>query len=824
MKSKRNALIVLKGLVSLLVLAALCVGLGKSFADLGPLGQLLAPNTGVWRHKPTAADDLLKNFSIAVDAAGVKPVTLTIDSDGVPHLASVDEDALYFAQGYITAYYRMWQMDFMSRITAGRVAELLGEKALPIDRFFRRLRVPSAAEASADLMMNDPATRNPLVAYSNGVNARLQQIGITNLPFEYRLFGTFPEPWEPKRAAYLLKFMTWELTGYMYDFRLSSAKTKLSSELFDLLFPIAPRIPGTVMSDKDRPLTSRSAEGRTPQNQGSYVQRSFKLFDQKIPDVVRPDPTNGSNNWAIAGKHMSNGRPALSNDLHLSYTLPALWFPIQLTGPGFNVYGASLPGSPGVIVGFNETMGWAVTNGTNDVLDWYSLQFRDETRREYLFEDSWRPVILAEEKVLLPDGRYETVQTRETHIGPILFEEGEATAVAQTPSGLALQWTGLIPSNELKSFLSLNRAKKASDCRDALKGYVAPGQNFVCADQKGTITYRLAGLFPDRRNRDGRLVSEASKSSDVWQGFLSPEENPAIENVRDFVVTANQAPFNGTRQSDYGWFFATPYRAMQIERLISAKLKGTKRKGKLNPEDLIEIQADTGSLLSLAFKDLVLKESKASPLAEQISNFRCRPVENLALEIKNWAGIHNSDSVIATLMSEWLARYEFELWQSRLGTSFESYWPSRWRLLEISQNQSQWSSLWKESQKSVADVLSSSLSQACAALLESHASVPSWSKYQETYVQHSGRIPGLGRRNLQTGGSAESIFANKGGHGPTWKMVVTFEDTPRAWFMIPGGQSGDPGSVEYDRHLTEWGTGKMRQAQFLKRSAKSGSQ
>lgn len=825
--SKRKAKIVAKGLISILVLAALCLALGKSFANLGPMGHLLAPSTGVWRHQPASSDDLIQNFSAAIATAGIKPVTLTIDSDGVPHLQSEDEDALYFAQGYVTAYFRMWQMDFMSRITAGRVAEVLGEKALPIDRFFRRLRVPAAAEASADLMLNDLNTRNTLMAYSKGVNTRIQQFGIANLPFEYRLFGTFPEPWEPKRAAYLLKFMTWELTGYMYDFRLSSAKTRISSDLFDLLFPIAHRVPGTVMGDRESSTSRKTASKiagkiNAAPTIANYIQRDFKDFDRKIPDVVRPDPTNGSNNWAIAGKHMSNGRPALSNDLHLSYTLPALWFPIQLTGPGYNVYGASLPGAPGVIVGFNEDMGWAVTNGTNDVLDWYSLRFRDETRREYLFEDSWRPVILAEEKILLPDGRHEIVQTRETHIGPILFEEGEADAIAKTPSGLALQWTGLMPSNELKSFLALNRSKKASDCRDALKGYIAPAQNFVCADRNGTITYRLAGLFPDRRSRDGRLVSEASKASDVWQGFLPPEENPTIENVRDFVITANQAPFNGARQSDYGWFFATPYRALRIERLIESKRKFGKTKGKLSPEDLIEIQADTGSLLSLAFKDIVLKELKVAPLGPLLANFQCNPLKNIEAEIAAWDGVHDPGSRTATLMSEWLSRYEQELWQSRLGSSFESYWPSRWRLLEISQNSSQWTTLWSGSTKSVAEVLSSSLSQACIALLESFAAVPEWSKYQETYVQHSGRIPGLGRRNLQTGGTAESVFANKGGHGPTWKMVVTFEDTPRAWFMIPGGQSGDPGSVEYERHLAEWSAGKMRPAQFFKRHENGG--
>jgi penicillin amidase len=219
-------------------------------------------------------------------------------------------------------------------------------------------------------------------------------------------------------------------------------------------------------------------------------------------------------------------------------------------------------------------------------------------------------VILAEEKVLLPDGRYETVQTRETHIGPILFEEGEATAVAQTPSGLALQWTGLIPSNELKSFLTLNRAQKSIRLPRCIEGIRRTRAEFCLCRPERDYHLSACRLFPDRRNRDGRLVSEASKSSDVWQGFLSPEENPAIENVRDFVVTANQAPFNGTRQSDYGWFLATPYRAMQIERLISAKLKGTKRKGKLTPRISLKFRRTPGAFYLWHLKDLVLKESK----------------------------------------------------------------------------------------------------------------------------------------------------------------------------------------------------------------------
>jgi penicillin G amidase len=802
----RRIFVIAQGLSCLLLTAFMGLLLGRSFEDLHPLGKLISPNSGIWRHQPTDDEAARRQLMIALKQKGIEDVTLTFDEDGVPHITAENDSSLYFAQGFVTAYFRLWQMDFLSRLTAGRAAELLGEKALPVDRFFRRMKLPGAAEASADLLVSDLATRDAVHAYVNGVNARIEQIEIESLPFEYRLFGTHPEPWTPERIAYLSKYMTWELTGYMYDYRYTKTKNKVSGEILELLFPRTSRFPATILGDDSYTSKNRShvSEGRI--NSAKLVSD----IDFKVPAEIQPEPHNGSNNWAINGRYTASGKALLSNDLHLSYTLPALWFPIHLASATHNVFGASLPGSPGVIVGFNDNVSWAVTNGTNDVLDWHSLRFRDEHHREYLFNGTWRPVVISEEKIWLPDGRFELIHTRETHFGPILFEEGDTKNIADTPSGLAIQWTGLVPSNELRTFLSLNRAASTSECLDALKGYVAPPQNFLCADKDGRISYRLSGVFPSRLHSDGRDVREAVGDADVWQGFLTAEESPQKDNVADYIITANQAPFNGDRQADFGWFFANPYRADTIRELIETE----KKRGKIRPEDVVKMQADDQNKLTTQFRDWATKRLPADSGTIDIKSGQCWKEANL----ENWNGRHDRESKAATLTDVWLDQFEQLIWGTVIGSQREHFWPSRWRLMETVMNEESYTRL--AGGKAVGEVLRESLRKACDELYESYQHLPGWSEYQITNIRHTGRIPGLGRKMVNAGGAADSVFANKGHHGPTWKMVVSMENPPRAWAMIPGGKNGDPSSLEYDGTLKEWGAGKMKRVHFKPRKGK----
>lgn len=786
--------------------------LARSFDGMSPIGDILAPSSGVWRHHPTNRDDLVQRMRQAVREAGLPEVEIDIDDAEVPHLKSESETALYFAQGFVTSYYRLWQMDFMSRITAGKVSEILGAGALPIDRFFRRMQIPATARASATLMMSDPQTSAPLSAYTRGVNARIAQLDMTSMPIEYRLFGIRPAVWSEDRAAYLLKFMTWELTGYLYDFQMTASKAKLSHEIFEILFPLGAKVPGTIIKDRFNASKDDSKASRP-----SFAGRKFtSQVWTDVPDDVRPEAANGSNNWAVPARLMANGRTLLANDLHLGYTLPTLWFSIQLTSPTMNVYGASLPGAPGVIVGFTESMGWAVTNGSDDVLDWYSLRFRDSKHQEYYFENTWRPVVIRDEQIDVAGAPPETVRTRETHVGPIVFDEGDAPGVVNITSGLAVQWIGHTPSNELRTFLQLNRAATARDCLSALQGYVAPSQNFVCADRNGKLIYKHAGVFPDRKNRDGRFVFEASSDTDLWQGTLPSEESPILETTSELIVTANQAPFNGDAQYKYGWFFAAPYRALQIRSLIEAKKQW-------QPEQMVEVQSDMGSWLGKNFKRILIRESASPVLKEAFEKEICgnSGAPKLGEALQEWNGEYGAEDKTAPFVHEWLKQLKELTWNRLLGSETQVHWPSSWRTFELMEHEPG-SKIWDAEDtpevENLAKRLAQSLTIACAELKKQTGRFdPVWSSYQPTLIRHAGRIPGLGR-TVRTGGAGESVFANKGKHGPTWKMVVTFEDKPRAWTMTPGGQSGDPSSVKYDDQLGAWALGGMRPVKFNMRS------
>lgn len=813
----------------LISLAALYGGLGRSLDGLNAIGELIAPSRGFWRHRPTDAEDLKRRLAVAVQEAGLKPVEIEIDSDDVPHLTSESHDALYFAQGFVTSYYRLWQMDLLSRFTAGRVAELLGPKAIPIDRFFRRMRLPRAGELSANVMMADPITRAPIAAYTRGVNARLLQLDISSIPVEYRMFGLMPEPWTEDRVAHLQKFMTWELTGNLYDFRMTASKAKLSQDLFALLFPLDHDVPGTILNSPPKSLPSsglkaEAAKGgpiRGDDNPLTLAKLSSNLNGISgfidTPREVVPDPANGSNNWALPAHMMKNKRALLSNDLHLGYSLPALWFSIQLTTPSMNVYGASLPGAPGVMVGFTESMGWAVTNGTNDVLDWYSLRFRDEKRQEYMFDDSWRPVVTREETILVAGGKAEIVKTRETHVGPIVFDDGEAAGSVEIPAGLAVQWIGYTPSNSLRTFLLLNRAETTRDCIDALRGYVAPSQNFVCADRSGKLAYKHAGVFPDRKQRDGRFIYEASRDADLWQGTLRPEENPTFETSTEPIVTANQAPFNGPTHR-YGWFFSAPYRALQIRSKIDSQKVWS-------PAEMVAIQADTTSWLASAFAKIVLREGhKNEELKVALEKAPCETSgkdPSFRSELEKWRGEYTPESRTSTIVHRWMKTLEESTWTRIVGSQKSTFWPSSWRFYEFLENDPN-SKIWDNSSTPLIETLAFRLGESLDATCEKlkiaygELGLPSWSDDQVTKLQHATRIPGFGK-TVRAGGVAESIFANKGTHGPTWKMIVSFEDKPVAWAMIPGGQSGDPSAPGYEARIAAWTNGEMKPVNFKMR-------
>lgn len=433
--------------------------------------------------------------------------TIARDGLGVPHITAASiEDAL-FLQGYATAQDRLWQMDGLRRVAAGRLSEVFGAAMLEADREARQLRMERIAEQGAAAL--PAADRAVLAAYARGVNFFLETHR-SSLPLEFSLLRYEPRPWTVKDSL---------LIGlYMYRALTSTWRQKLQKS--------------TLLDGGD----------------AAKVNYLFAGGD------VRP----GSNAWVLGGGHTAGGRPLLANDPHLEYSIPNLWHAVHLKAPGLDVAGAALPGVPCVILGHNDRIGWGVTNLQFDVQDLY-IEKLDPRTGAYVFAGKLEQARL-EREVIPVKGRapVEFAQWVTRH-GPVLRDGNRL---------LALRWAAAEPGYAFP-LLDLNRARNFQEFTAALARYPGPGQNFVYADVDGNIGYQATGRLPVRKNYDGSVPVDGSTGECEWDGFIPFEQLPRTYNPDSgVIVTANDNPFPAGYPYRVSGNFASPYRARQIRDLL----------------------------------------------------------------------------------------------------------------------------------------------------------------------------------------------------------------------------------------------------------------
>ncbi|RZK57882.1 MAG: penicillin acylase family protein, partial [Hymenobacter sp.] len=461
-----------KALLALAATVALTWALNTKHGDLPPFGKLLSPFRGFWQNGE-AADAFAAPQTLHLPGLQ-QPVQVRFDDQRVPHVFARSDHDLYYAQGYLTAQERLWQMEFIARVAAGRLAEIVGPARLETDRFFRRMGLAYGARHSLDSTMADPATRTVLTSYADGVNAYIGTLTPQTLPFEYKLLDYAPERWEPLNSMLISKYMAFDLSGRSDDLRMSNALARYGPAVVRDLFPDYP-VQEDPIVPVGTPLDFRPLP--VPPTPPSFAAAMSGLVPQH-----EPDPELGSNNFAVSAAKSATGFPLLANDPHLQLNLPSIWYQVQLAAPGVNVYGVSIPGVPLVIIGFNEQVAWGVTNVAADVVDWYQLKFRDASRREYWHAGRWKPVRRVVERIKVrgqPD-RLDTVLY--THHGPIVYDQPEKPfLVGQVPVAHALRWTAHDASNDTRTFYRLNRARTYQDYTAALATYGSPAQNFIFA-------------------------------------------------------------------------------------------------------------------------------------------------------------------------------------------------------------------------------------------------------------------------------------------------------------------------------------------------------
>jgi penicillin amidase len=305
-------------------------------------------------------------------------------------------------------------MDIQTRAAAGRLSEVVGPKALEIDRYHRRIGMTYGAENSLRGMMKDPESRMMIEAYTAGVNSYIHQLKPKNYPIEFKLLDYAPEEWQPINCAYLLKNMSETLAGGSDDFSMTNDLKVFGAATVNDLFPDYPFhedpiIPvGTKWNFKPLPVPNPSA--------AFIAQMTDKIKTKEI------EPGVGSNNWAIAGSKSASGYPILANDPHLNLTFPSIWYQVQMSSPTVNVCGVSLPGAPGVVIGYNQNISWGVTNVDADVMDWYQVKFKDKSKNEYWYDNRWNKTARKIEVINIKGEKPLVDTVIYTRYGPVVYD------------------------------------------------------------------------------------------------------------------------------------------------------------------------------------------------------------------------------------------------------------------------------------------------------------------------------------------------------------------------------------------------------------------
>ena len=783
-------------LLSLIISSVVTIGLvyilNTNALLPAPLGKLLSQQHGIWQN----AEHVNYDFSADLKFPQLQgKVDVYFDDRLVPHIFAEQENDAYFVQGYLHAKFRLWQMELQTHAAAGRAGEIIGTKALAHDREFRRMGMGYAAEISLKEMESDPETKAMCDAYTAGVNAYIGNLTESKLPVEYKLIGYHPEPWSNLKTALFLKYMSYDLAGNDDDFEMTNAKNYFSKTDFDLLYPsrqdsLDPVIPkGTVYPEPAiKPAPPATADSLY-----------FDSKDLLALNKEKPDRSNGSNNWAVSGRKTKSGAPILCNDPHLGLNLPSLWFEMQLSTPTFNTYGVSFPGAPSVIIGYNDNCAFGFTNGGRDVKDYYKIQFKDDTRKEYWFNNEWKRTTFRVEKIKLKDTADYVDTVAYTVFGPVMYDESFSGSVASNKKYYALRWTAHDPSNEMKIFHMLNRAKNYADYSAAVLNLHTPGQNAAFACKNGDIAIRTQGEWPAKWKGQGDFVMPGTDSSFMWQGMIPMNEVPYQYNPeRGFVSSANQKPVD---DSSYPYYLGRNY-PLYRGKIVNRQLAAMEN---ITPQDMMALQTNNYDVFAEEAMHVFLKNIQDSTLSDD---------EKKYLDIvKGWNLTNDPDSKGATVFNVWWKHFgalifddEFKNAPAVIMHPFES------SLLEEVLKDSAYKFIDNTEtpqKETLADLTTAAFKKAVVDLKKIDADGKlDWAKYKGTHINHLAKLAPFSSPQLNIGGGTHCINAAKSDHGPSWRMVVSLTPETEAYGVYPGGQSGNPGSKFYDNFINQWAKGQ----------------
>ena len=518
-----------------------------------------------------------------------RSVRVQRDRWGVAHIYAQNEHDLFFAQGFVAAQDRLFQMEIWKRSGEGRLAEILGPSFVQRDINARLLRY--RGDMDAEYRSYAPDTKEILEAFTSGINAYIKEIqrpGGPGLPLEFQLAGFEPEPWKPEDC--LNRLAAYSMTG-------NGASELHNAQLVALLGPEK----AAKLLELDPPVKLDPAPGIDFSGLSPALLKN--LVGSDVPIHFPETPVQGSNNWTVSGTLTATGKPLLANDPHRVIAEPSLRYTVHLVAPGWDVIGAGEPGLPGVAVGHNENIAWGFTIFGLDQQDLYLAQLKPADPQEYKTEHGWERMRVETETIQVRGGAPVTANLKFTRHGPVLWEDGKRA--------LTLRWVGAEPGTAgYLGSLSVDRAENWQQFEQAMARWKVPSENIVYADREGNIGEHSTGLAPLRKNWTG-LLPVPEDGGFEWSGFLPNGELPHTYNPSSgFVATANHKMIPDNYPYAVGFQWASPERFQRISEVLGAAARNAR---KLSIEDMENLQNDVASLPARELQSLLKHAAGNSP-------------------------------------------------------------------------------------------------------------------------------------------------------------------------------------------------------------------
>jgi penicillin G amidase len=595
-------------------------------------------------------------------------VEIMRDEAGLPHIYADNPGDLFFAQGYVQAQDRLWQMELNRHVGHGQLSELFGDtqfgdsSTVKLDKFLRTIGIDRAARVDLDNL--DGPSLAALRHYSDGVNAFIHSHQ-DNLPIEFTLLGYHPADWQPVDTLVWAKVMAYDLGGNYEDeiLRIQLDNALGEARVRELIPPYPLTGPFIIPPDVKRysaPISAPSSfQGAKESGRVAIGQPDLAALVQINRSLHLIGDGAGSNNWVVDGSLTSTGMPLLANDPHLDIGMPSVWYanalhctPVSVECP-YDVIGFTFPGVPGVVIGHNARIAWGVTNSGPDVQDLFIEKVNPARPNQYWYEGQWQEMELDPQVIHVMNGPDMPITVQYTRHGPIM-----TPVLKGVTATLALEWTATQErSSIVKSLLELDAARNWDEFRSALRLWDVPAQNFVYADVVGNIGYQMSGRIPIRADGDGTVPVPGYTGQYEWQGYIPFDEMPFVFNPpTHFILTANNQVVPGGYKYMIASAFAAPFRAERISDLLAAK-------GKLSPNDFKMIQGDVYSLPLTNLQKYVVRVKPVGFLAERALKY-----------VQTWDGNLTQDNIGGTILEATYLKLVNDLFEPPLGVNlFNAY-------------------------------------------------------------------------------------------------------------------------------------------------------